>query len=328
MAATARTVDWDGDAVLLIDQTLLPDELSVLRVADVASLCDCIVRLAVRGAPALGVAGALGVALAAVHGDDVDAAARSLMASRPTAVNLAWGVQRVVARRGDGVDAMVREATAVLAEEVALERALALRGADLVLSLCPVTPLRLLTHCNTGALACVESGTALGVVAELHRRGALGHVVVCETRPLLQGARLTTWELQRLGIPHTLIVDAAAASVMAHGGADAVVVGADRIAGNGDVANKVGTLAHALAAQHAAIPFIVVAPESTVDDATPDGDGIPIEKRTSEEVTGWRGHRVAPAGTAALNPAFDVTPAALVTAVVTERRVLRHSAGT
>jgi S-methyl-5-thioribose-1-phosphate isomerase len=323
---TPRTIDWDGDAVVLIDQTRLPEDLSLVRVESVRTLCDCIARLAVRGAPALGVAGALGMALSAVRGEDVDEAARLLAAARPTAVNLGWGVRRVHARRGGGAEAMLREALAVLDEEVAVERAMAQRGADLLLSLCSA-PLRVLTHCNTGALACVESGSALGVVAEVHRRGGLAHVVVCETRPLLQGARLTTWELQRLGIAHTLVVDSAAASLMARGRVDAVVVGADRIAGNGDVANKVGTLSHALAARHAGIPFVVVAPESTVDVATETGADIPIEERSADEVLGWREHRVAPEGTPAFNPAFDVTPAALVTAVVTERRVVMPARG-
>jgi methylthioribose-1-phosphate isomerase len=326
MSATARTVDWDSDHVVLIDQTRLPGHFELLRIADVAALCDAIRRLAVRGAPALGVTGALGVALAAVRGEDVDAAARMLIAARPTAVNLAWGVRRVMARRDAGTDAMLHEALDVLDEEVALEHALAQRGADLLLTLGD-PPLRILTHCNTGALAGVESGTALGVVAELHARGAVAEVIACETRPLLQGARLTTWELQRLGIPHALIVDSAAAWIMAQGHVDAVVVGADRIAANGDVANKIGTFAHALAAQHAGIPFVVVAPESTVDAATATSADIPIEDRDAGEVTTWSGIATTPPGTAARNPAFDATPAALVTAIVTERRVIDTAHG-
>jgi methylthioribose-1-phosphate isomerase len=323
---TPRTIDWDGDAVVLIDQTLLPGRLELVRAVDVGTLCDCIARLAVRGAPALGVAGALGIALAAVSGEDVDDAAQRLAAARPTAANLAWGVRRVHARRAGGVAAMLDEALVVLDDEVAVERAMATHGADLLLSLCR-SPMHVLTHCNTGALACVETGSALGAVAEVHRRGGLAGVVVCETRPLLQGARLTTWELQRLGIAHTLVVDGAGAGIMAQGRVDAVVVGADRIAGNGDVANKVGTLSHALAARHAGIPFVVVAPESTVDVATETGADIVIEERSPDEVLGWHDHRVAPAGTTAFNPAFDVTPAELVTAVVTERRVVRPAGG-
>jgi len=329
MSERVRTVDWGGDHVVLVDQTLLPDRLSLLRVFDVPGLCDCIRRLAVRGAPALGVTGALGVALAAVRGDDLADAARMLAEARPTAVNLGWGVRRVAALAGSGAEAMLREALAVRDEEIAVERALATRGADLVESLCGArdSRLRLLTHCNSGALACVESGTALGVIAELHARGAVEQVLACETRPLLQGARLTTWELQRLGIPHALLVDGAAAWLMARGEVDAVIVGADRIAANGDVANKVGTLAHALAARHFGIPFVVAAPESTVDVATESGDGITIEERDADEVLSWRGDRAAPEGTPARNPAFDVTPAALVTAVVTDRRVIHVRRG-
>ena len=324
VAATLRTVDWDGDAVVIVEQTLLPERLELVRLGDVPSLCDAIRRLAVRGAPALGVAGALGVALAAQRADDVDAAARLLAEARPTAVNLAWGVRRVHAVRDAGAEAMLREALAVLAEEVAVERALAVRGASLLGELCGrERGLRLLTHCNTGALATVETGTALGVIVEAHRLGGVEHVWATETRPLLQGARLTAWELQRAGVPHSLIVDGAAAWAITRCGVDAVLVGADRIAANGDVANKVGTLALALAAQHARVPFVVVAPESTVDASTPDGDAIVIEDRAEDEVLGWRGVRTAPDGTRAFNPAFDVTPARLVTAIVTEQRVLR-----
>jgi len=326
VSAPLRTIDWDGDAVVLVEQTLLPERLELVRVSDVATLCDCIRRLAVRGAPALGVAGALGVALAARRGDDVDAAARMLVDARPTAVNLGWGVRRVLAMRAGGSEAMLREALRVLDEEVAVERALAQRGADLLDSL-HAAPHRVLTHCNTGALACVESGTALGVIAESHRRGGIAEVIACETRPLLQGARLTAWELQRLGIPFALAVDGAAAALITGGAIDAVLVGADRIAANGDVANKVGTLAHALAARHAGIPFIVVAPESTLDPAAQTAADIPIEQRDEDEVLTWRGARVAPAGSRALNPAFDVTPAALVSAIVTERQVVRPAQG-
>ncbi len=326
MPSTARTVDWDGDAVVLVDQTLLPDRFELLRVVDTATLCEAIGRLAVLGAPALGVTGALGVALAAVRGEDVEAAARALTAARPTAVNLAWGVAEVMRHREGGPDAMLAAALRVRDEEIAVERELARRGADLVLSLC-AAPVQVLTHCNAGALACVESGSALGVVVELHRRGALAHVLVCETRPLLQGARLTAWELGRHGIEHSLLVDAAAAWAMRSGRVGAVLVGADRITARGDVANKVGTLSHAIAARHHGIPLVVVAPESTVDAAIERCDDIPIEERDAEEVLAWRGRRAAPAGTAAFNPAFDVTPADLVTAVVTERRVVRPDRG-
>ncbi|MGQ0841818.1 S-methyl-5-thioribose-1-phosphate isomerase [Actinokineospora sp.] len=322
-----RTIDWRDDHVVVIDQTRLPDDLILLDLHTVADLVDAIRRLAVRGAPALGVAGALGVALAAVvTPHDVPAQAALVRAARPTAVNLAWGVDRALARLGDGLDAVVAEALAVLEADVTVNRALGERGADWLLGRV-AGPLNVHTHCNAGALACVEWGTALGVVRALHERGAIGHVYADETRPLLQGARLTVWELGRLGIPHTLVVDSAGASVIANGLVHAVVVGADRIAANGDVVNKIGTYPLALAAARAGIPFVVAAPESTVDMATPSGAAVSIEVRDGAELTEFAGTRVAPAGTAALNYAFDVTPADLVTAIVTEARVVEPSAG-
>jgi methylthioribose-1-phosphate isomerase len=310
-----RCIDWQDGAVVLVDQTLLPAEERWLRVTDVEALVECIRRLAVRGAPALGAAGALGVALAAYTGADVPAAAERLRTARPTAVNLARGVDRALSRLPAGSAAVLAEAHAVLAEEAANGRAMGARGADLLNLLCPPRPLRLLTHCNTGWLAAVEWGTALGVIAALHERGRVERVYADETRPLLQGARLTSYELNGLGIDHRVVVDGAGPSLLARDMVDAVVVGADRIAANGDVANKIGTYPLALAAARAGKPFVVVAPESTVDDATPTGKDIPIEERAASEV--------APAGTPAYNPAFDVTPRDLITAIVTERRVLR-----
>jgi S-methyl-5-thioribose-1-phosphate isomerase len=240
-----------------------------------------------------------------------------LKAARPTAVNLAWGVDRVLARP----DALLAEALAVLEEDVAVNRALSQRGADWLLERVG-RPIDVQTHCNAGALACVEWGTALGVVQALHERGALGRVYVDETRPLLQGARLTTWELARQGIAHTLVADAAGPSVIARGLVTAVLVGADRIAANGDVVNKVGTYPLALAAHRAGIPFVVAAPESTVDAATPTGADVPIEVRDDAEVTRFGDRQISPSDTPALNYAFDVTPADLVTAIVTEARVI------
>jgi len=198
---------------------------------------------------------------------------------------------------------------------------MAVRGADLVTSLCGPSP-RLLTHCNTGGLATVVGGTALAVVAELHERGTLDSVIASETRPLLQGARLTAWELGRLGVPYRIAVDGAGPFLMARGEVDAVIVGADRICANGDVINKVGTYAHALGAQAAGVPFLVVAPESTMDPATACGADVPIEDRTPGEILGYAGTRVAPDGAAAANPAFDVTPHTLVTAIITDTRVV------
>ena len=209
---------------------------------------------------------------------------------------------------------------AVLEEDVSVNRALSQRGADWLLDRVG-RPIEVQTHCNAGALACVEWGTALGVVQALHERGALGHVYVDETRPLLQGSRLTTWELAQQGIAHTLVADAAGPSVIARGLVNAVVVGADRIAANGDVVNKIGTYPLALAAREHGVPFYVAAPSSTVDPSTPDGSAIPIEERSGDEIAGPAGRRTAPLGVQVWNPAFDVTPAALVTAIITDRGV-------
>ncbi|HEY0699083.1 MAG TPA: S-methyl-5-thioribose-1-phosphate isomerase [Micromonospora sp.] len=325
-----RTIDWRDGRVVAIDQTRLPRELVTLEIDTVEELVDAIRRLAVRGAPAIGVAGALGVALAArQHPDDPAALTRAAMAiraARPTAVNLAWAVDRVLARRADGVEAMTDEAVAILTEDVKCCLDLSERGAQwLVETVGPAVAVQ--THCNAGALATVEWGTALGVVRSLHERGALTHVYASETRPLLQGARLTVWELADIGVPHTLVVDSAAASVLARGLAHAVVVGADRITANGDVVNKVGTYPLALAAARAGVPVVVAAPESTIDLATPTGRDVDIEVRGSDEVVTVGSVPLAPDGTATLNYAFDVTPADLVTAIVTERRLILPSAG-
>lgn len=279
----------------------------------VEALCALIADLAVRGAPALGAAGAMGVALAHVRGEDRAAAAARLEATRPTAVNLAWGARRALAAEDP-----VAEALIVAADDVARCRAIGRHGADLV----PVDG-RVLTHCNAGGLACVGYGTAVGVIRGAQEAGRRPRVWVDETRPVLQGARLTAWELGRLGIEHTLVVDAVAGSLMADGLVDLVVVGADRIAANGDVANKIGTYSVALAAAAHSIPFVVAAPVSTVDLSCPDGAHIEIEERADAEVTNVGAVAVAPAGQIAANPAFDVTPAALVTAVVTEAGVAR-----
>ena len=320
MLRDVRTVDWVDGAIRAIDQTLLPATERWLTLSTVDAVVDAIRRLAIRGAPALGVAGAMGVALAARTGaseDDV----RKLELARPTAVNLARGVRRAAAALPDP-DAVLAVALAIRDEEMASSEAMSRLGADLVTSLCGPSP-RVLTHCNTGGLCTVVGGTALGVIAELHRRGALGGVVASETRPLLQGARLTTWELGRLGIAHRVAVDGAGPFLMARGEVDAVIIGSDRICANLDVVNKVGSYAHALGARAAGIPFVVVAPESTVDMSTPDGASVHIEDRDPDEVLGYAGTRVAADGAGAVNPAFDVTPHHLVTAIVTESRVLR-----
>ncbi len=330
MAPVMRTIDWVDGEIHLIDQTRLPDELVVLRVTALDPLIDAIATLAVRGAPALGVAGAMGVALLARTVGDHDAVrsgAARLRAARPTAVNLAWGVDRALARLDDGADAVLDEALAIRDEDIAACAAMASRGADLVSSLVPRPLVRAMTICNTGALAAVERGTALGVIGELHARRALEEVLPLETRPLLQGARLTAWELTQMGAPFRMLVDSAAASVLARGLADVVLIGADRITANGDTANKVGSFALAIAARHAGVPFIVVAPESTVDGSTPSGGVIEIEERGADEVVSFRGVRIAPVGTRTLNPAFDVTPASLITAIVTDRRIVRVDRG-
>ncbi|MGI9004042.1 MAG: S-methyl-5-thioribose-1-phosphate isomerase [Pseudonocardia sp.] len=318
------TIAWVDGAVALVDQTALPD-LRVVTVTTVDELVDAIRRLVVRGAPALGVAGALGVALATrtAAGPELEAAAAQLAAARPTAVNLAVGVRRALAAAAEGPDAVLAVALAVLDEDVAGCRAIGARGAALLTELCGPGPLRLHTHCNAGALACVEWGTALGVVRSLHEAGRVSCVVAGETRPLLQGSRITAVELAEMGVAHRVVVDGAGPSIIARGLVDAVVVGADRVAANGDVANKIGTYPLALAAARAGIPFVVAAPESTLDPDTADGADIEIEERATEEVLVVGGARTAPAESSAWNPAFDVTPADLVTAVVTERRIWR-----
>jgi len=327
-----RTIDWDGEAIVAIDQTLLPSEERLLRLADVSTLAEAIRSLRIRGAPALGVAGALGIALAVrqaqERGIDVQAAADEaaavLAATRPTAVNLRWGIDQARHALVAGPDAVVARAVALLEADAQTNRKIAERGADWLdaVRAAQRRQLRILTHCNTGALACVELGTALGVIQVAHARGAVECVLATETRPLLQGARLTAWELQRLGIPFRLVADAAAPSLIARGMVDVAVVGADRIAANGDVANKVGTYPLALAARRARVPFVVVAPESTLDQQTVSGRDIPIEERPEEEVLGFGSLRVAPPGARALNPAFDVTPAELISAIITEARVI------
>ncbi len=280
----------------------------------VDELCDLIRTLAVRGAPALGAAGAMGVALAHVRGEDTAAAGDALIATRPTAVNLAWGARRALAAEDP-----VAEAVAIAADDVERCRAIGRHGAVLV----PQDG-RVLTHCNAGGLACVGYGTAVGVIRGAHEAGRRPRVWVDETRPVLQGARLTAWELGRLGIEHTLVVDAVAGSLMADGLVDLVVVGADRIAANGDVANKIGTYSLAVLAHHHDVPFYVAAPRSTFDPDTPDGASIRVEQRHADEVAVVGGTRVAPDGVAVENRAFDVTPADLVTAYVTEDGIEHH----
>ena len=297
----------------LIDQRRLPEALTFLECRSVDELCEAITTLAVRGAPALGAAGAMGVALAAAAGEPLADAADRLKATRPTAVNLAWGVDRALA-----ADDPAAEAVRIAAEDVERNRRLGANGSELL----PVGA-RVLTHCNAGSLACVGYGTAVGVIRAAHEQGRRPSVWVDETRPVLQGARLTAWELRELGIPYTLVADVMAGSLFGAGDVDAVIVGADRIAANGDVANKIGTYGLAVLAHHHGVPFYVAAPVSTFDPDTPDGASIPVELRGGDEVAVLAGRRLAPEGATVENRAFDVTPAALVTAYVTEEGVTR-----
>jgi methylthioribose-1-phosphate isomerase len=293
----------DGPKVVLLDQRRLPDEEVELECRSVAEVVEAIRSLAIRGAPAIGVAAAYALALAAERGEDVDAAAAALARARPTAVNLAWALEQM---RDEPTP---EHARSLHEEEVERCRAMAAHAAELF---APGT--RALTHCNAGGLATGGYGSAVGAILTAWERGLLERVWVDETRPLLQGARLTAWELEAAGIPHAVIADSAAAALMAAGEVDCVITGADRIAANGDTANKIGTYGLAVLAAHHDLPFYVVAPTSTVDLATPTGAGIPIEERPAEEIT---------SRFAARNPAFDVTPAHLIAAIVTEHGVHR-----
>jgi methylthioribose-1-phosphate isomerase len=298
-----RIVRLEDDAVVVLDQRRLPDELIELRCRDAAELAEAIRVLAVRGAPAIGVAAAYGMALAASNGADLDAAYETLAASRPTAVNLRWALDEM--RAGPSRE----RARRIHEEEVERCRRMGAHATELM----PPSA-RILTHCNAGGLATGGYGSAVGAIRTAAERGGVAHVWVDETRPLLQGARLTAFELEALGIPHAVIVDGAAASRMAADEVDVVVTGADRIARNGDTANKIGTYGLAVLAHHHVIPFVVVAPTSTIDPNAADGSAIPIEERDGDEVT---------ARFAARNPAFDVTPAVLISAIVTEEGVHR-----
>jgi len=302
----------DG-ALELLDQTLLPHEERWLRCTSAAEIAHAISRLAVRGAPAIGLAAAYGLAVEARRGGDVSAAAELLASTRPTAVNLRWALDRAL-EHGTDPDALERFANSLAQAQLEQDMAIARLGAELI-----AAGSRVLTHCNTGALATGGAGTALGVIVASRPR----HVWVDETRPLFQGARLTAWELQREGLPFEVVPDASAAALMGRGLVDAVVVGADRIAANGDTANKIGTYGVAVAAAHHGVPFYVAAPLSSVDPSAADGGAIPIEERAAEEVLSALGTPIAPQGAHARNLAFDVTPAELIAGIVCEAGVLR-----
>jgi methylthioribose-1-phosphate isomerase len=302
-------VRLEDGALVLLDQTALPDDERWLRLTSAEEVADAIRRLAVRGAPAIGLAAAYGLALEEIHGRDVHAAADMLRATRPTAVNLGWAIDQALAGGGS----LVERANSLAAAQLEQDLRIGEHGAQLL-----PPDARVLTHCNTGPLATGGAGTAGAALSAAWRSGRLASVWVDETRPLLQGARLTAWELGREGIPYEVVPDSAAGALMSRGLVDAVIVGADRIAANGDVANKIGTYAVAALADRHGVPFYVAAPRSTIDPDTPDGASIPIEERATEEVTSLRGVRVAPEGAGARNLAFDVTPYELVTGIVTE----------
>jgi methylthioribose-1-phosphate isomerase len=333
-----RTLEFDQrqPALILVDQTRLPLAIERVTCRTPQEVADAITGMQVRGAPAIGVAAAYGLVLGALAHtsddpsgfvDELEQIASDLRQTRPTAVNLQWALDRMCARgravaQHEGVEA-ARAALVVLAnslaeDDIAANRRMGAFGLDLVPS-----GANILTHCNAGALATVDYGTALGVVRAAHEAGRGIHVYVGETRPFLQGARLTAWELQQLGVPMTLITDNMAGHFMSRGKVDMVIVGADRIAANGDVANKIGTYSLAVLARENGLPFYVAAPISTVDVSLSSGAEIPIEERSSREVTELAGARIAPEGVNAAHPAFDITPARLVTAIITERGVLR-----
>jgi methylthioribose-1-phosphate isomerase len=328
-----RTVEWHNDKVRMIDQQLLPAEFRLVEYHDYHDVAQAIRAMVIRGAPAIGAAAGFGMALAARQSPardrdgllaDLRAAAEVLCAARPTAVNLSWAVARLMRRAESepdpaGIpDALLAEALALADEDVAVNKRLGEHGAALI---CDGDTI--LHHCNTGALATVDYGTALGVIRTAHEQGKRIHVLVDETRPRLQGARLTAWELAQLGIPFTLIADTAAGHFMRTGHVDVVMVGADRVAANGDVANKIGTYQLAVVAQANGIPFYPCLPTSTIDLSLPTGDDIPIEERKADEVTGitYQSQPVTPEGVQVANPAFDVTPHRYVTGIVTENGI-------
>lgn len=333
-----RSLRFEGGVLALLDQRLLPHREEWLRFRDASSVAEAISAMVVRGAPAIGCAAAYGLVLSALGAPEepeaflaaVQADAQVLRASRPTAVNLGWALDRCLAalRQGLGQGVVIaREAAQAEANAIAEEDRAACRAmGQHALGLLPAQ-VRLLTHCNAGALATAGYGTALGVVRAAAAAGRLQAVYATETRPRQQGARITAWELAHEGLPVTVIADTAVGSLLYKGGVNCVVVGADRIAANGDVANKIGTYQVAILAAHHGIPFYVAAPESTVDLLCPHGGQIPIEERDPEEVAVIDGIRIVPQDVRCLNPAFDVTPAHLVTAIITERGVARPPYG-
>ncbi len=331
-----QTITWTGTAARLLDQTKLPTETVYVNITDERQMWDAIQRLVIRGAPAIGVAAAFGVYLGVYLTPDdrftvrLEEVCRYLATSRPTAVNLFWAIDRVrrVAQSAKSPQSakqkILDEAIHMLDEDNRVCRAIGEHGVALLEPLKDATgQINLLTHCNAGGLATVQFGTALAPVYIGKERGLKFHVYADETRPLLQGSRITAYELQQNGIPVTVICDSMAATVMRDGKVAAVVVGTDRVAANGDVANKIGTLGVAILAKHFGIPFYVAAPTSSIDLALPSGDQIPIEQRDGREVSHGFGRQTAPTDVDIHNPAFDVTPAELVTAIITEKGVIQ-----
>ena len=314
-----RAVKWQGDHLRLLDQRLLPQQETWLTCRHPDEVVTAIRDLAVRGAPAIGIAAAWGVVLAARQGLDMPSVLAQLRAARPTAVNLMWALDRMARHAGDGPEALAHEAQVIQDEDLAANIHMGELGAALIDAGSGV-----LTHCNTGSLATAGFGTALGVIRTGYGQGRIARVFAGETRPWLQGARLTMWELVRDGIPVKLIADSAAAHLMKSGQVQWVVIGADRIAANGDTANKIGSYQLAIAARHHGVKFMVVAPSSTVDMETPDGDAIDIELRSPDELLQHAGTRTVVEGADAWNPVFDVVPAGLIDAIITERGVVQQ----
>ena len=328
-----QAVDWQRDSLILLDQRALPEKVEYVHCGNFREIAKAIRDMVVRGAPAIGIAGGYAMAMAAVEAMDsvafpqfLSQAAKHIVSQRPTAVNLSWAVDRVLGKallhfESEGPDgaasAAEREAALVEQEDIGINRAIGEHGARLV-----PQGARILTHCNAGALATGGYGTALGVVRQAWEDGKVAMVYADETRPYLQGARLTAWELLQDGIEVTLLVDSAAGYLMAKGGVDLVVVGADRVARNGDVANKIGTYSLACLAKIHHVPFYVASPISTLDMSMGSGKEIPVEERAESEVLSFFGTRIAPAGARAFNPSFDITPASLISGIITERGVV------
>jgi methylthioribose-1-phosphate isomerase len=329
-----RAIEWRGHYLRLLDQRLLPDQVTYVDYVSAAEVAGAIREMVVRGAPAIGLTAAYALALAAHHAPNalselqtaVKAAAECLKASRPTAVNLFWAVQRMLACAYDPRQANAPEArAALLAEAQAIDAENLQMDLSIARHAYPLIPdgARIVHHCNTGPLATGGYGTALGAIRYAHERGVQVHVFVDETRPRLQGARLTAWELQQMGVPFTVIPDGASGHLMRTQKVDLCIVGCDRVAANGDTANKIGTYHLALAARAHGVPFYVAGPSSTIDPATPHGDAIPIEERPPDEVTHLAGRRITPEGAGVANPSFDVTPAAWISGIITEKGVSR-----